>query len=1270
MGGTGLNYRTPTTIKRRNIMNFRKKASLNRLLMIVIAICAFAGASFAQISVNITGPGYTVTTAPSGSFTVTATVTGNSIAKVVFYRNDVPYLTDTSYPYQLSQNQLGQDTYTYRARAYNTAGDLADSAEFKLTVETPYVLKMGVGLLQTPPPNAPPVPSTDGPDRFVDHTSQIRAAVKYISEELGGGTLFFPCPQPFLPTTHYPPNIRDVAIYNISNTIYIPSNVTLQGESAEESVGRCRIYWNNDIIKGDRGCREAGSPLQDKAMFNVEGDKARVRFKDLWLFSRTRGRDCPNFGTASQIYGDNTTAVLMDAQTYGNISDVIFENVSITAFTYGISAVGNSISEIKMRGIRPFANFRQLSINATYAYDWDVQNFNISGMLSAENQAERQGAVEIKNAGAPATYTGENKKLKFLQLNCNGNFENEYPPFCVKVEKHGGLYFRQLHHEGVDSAIKVMDISSGSNPRSNPDPIVLESSVATGEFRDPSMKLYLIGSGITAAPEIASPGLDEGRLRFFDAGVNSTLVDCGDVHWDLTPVYPTPTPTPEPTPQYEDLKMLFTHSERNRASFFAQSGGVSFIKPHTYCPSGVSGSPNINEIGGEYFDNGVLPTEAGTYSNVLNASNCQSHSGNYADCLEDLLDDGGSVYIDGSFTVNRTVNIPSGSQILGSSGSALVLSHNVNDAIVPLLQIDIPVGTNALPRVSNIVIRNLALKTNRNDTIGIALVNKELYSVGVSSDIHFSGVSFQGFGTGIYAGRIQNGGEADPMIDGVSLKHLSFFSNDTGVEIFSSNASNWNIMDLNIESDSFEAEGWYQTNGGYQGFQRVSCQGTKTNNMKDCLRLGMTSGTYLTDLKPTQYVTNALTIGENGTVHTGIYEGYVFTTLLVRDSDFTSTTEEEGRMNVLGKAFITSMNNKYSYFNVESTYKGNESRLTYCGDTYTGGSPYPGLDNRHQNLWVGVPTLTRVQCGTRPMPWDDAIRWGGEGKDQPLVGNFYDDVREDFVIYRGGAQSQFLIKQAGGTGSSTINWGTDDDVPMIGRFYPNTRSQVVIWRPSKGQWWVNDPNTSATYVWSWGISEDIPFVGNFLDESGSVPGNKDEIAVYRPSTKTFWILNPRSGTYTSLVRTANYGTNIQVGDFLGVGYDQIAQYTTGVWNIINPRTGSTYTASLGQSGDVPVAGKYLPQLSGKDACTQIGVWRPSTQEFLVADPFSNCGTRSTSVIWGSNNDFNAQPYDDDIPLTINTADGTLRRPTAYRPTKGAFPYSIANGQWWVRDPIP
>ena len=1239
-------------------MKFRLQELLSYLMAIAIALIAFNTDAYAQMSVSISGltSGTTMNAPTSTPFNLTATVSNNAnpLTKIVFYRNDVAYKTFTgsSTSGAITEYQLGQDTYTYRARAYDSNGTWADSPDIKLTVEYHQTRIFMMGSIINGV-------QTNGPSNnyTFDHTQQIQSAVTYISGQ-GGGTLYFPCTFP---------TGQGYAAYNIRNTITIPSNVTLQGESAEDTIGRCQILWNDvswNPFPPDEtdppitpDCYDNPNtntyPLRNKPMFKVEGNASRVRFRDLWLYSRSSGKNCYPRYDWERIANENTTGVLMDSQG-GKISDIIFENVSVTNFTYGIKAVGNEISDVKMRAFRPNSNHRQLYIDATYAYDWDVQNFSVTSMM------EQQGAVEIINAGAPASTSSENKKLKFMQLNCAGD-KSQTPAFCVRVEKHGGLYFRQLHHEGVDNALIVHDISGRTGgPNTNDDPIIFEHGVATGEFRDASMKLYLIGNAVFAAPEIAQPELDTGRLRFIGNGVNSTVVDCGDVHWDVTDINGG-------APAWTDLQMLFTHSERNRSSFFADSQGYSYVKPHTICPSGVAGLNDVDKVGGEHFNTGVMPMETNLpYSNIFGPLDC-SGATDCATKLQALLNrlgtetNGGTVYIKGSVTVDGTITIPTGRQLVGAPGAELVLS--TSDPNLRLLRINA-----ALPsehRTSGIVIRNLKLRKAQAGTgTGLAIIGANHTDPGGASDMHFSGLTVEGFDKGLEIAPYSTT-TAQPMVDGLSWKNNSFVNNKTAVSIFSGNFSNWNVMNLSMESNSAGAVGWYQLYGGHLVQQNVTCKGTSSNPMNDCIKLDM-AALYLTGLKKMQHVTNALTFGVNGVLgYPAPYLSVHYANSVVRNNDFSSSVAGMSRVNLLGKAFITSMNNRYSYFNVSPGPEAKFSRLTHCGDTYDGGIAYPGLEDRHPNLYVGVPTPTRIQCGTRPIPWDDAIRWGGNAGDQPLVGNFFDDVREDFVIYREGPQSQFRIKQAGGTGGEYIMpWGMTGDKPLIGRFFPGERAQIVVWRPSNGHWYVTKPNTADYQAWQWGMSGDIPFIGNFIDESssGSVTGNKDEIAVYRPSNRTFYFYNPRSGKWDYITRNADHGTNIQVGDFLGTGYDQIAQYNNGVWNIVDPRTKLPYTPNHGVLGDVPVAGKYL---SG--ACTQLGVWRPSTQEFLVKDPSTSCGSREQSMIWGSNNDFGGSQYADDIPLRINTADGSLHRPTSYRPTKGAFPDSISNGQWWVHD---
>ena len=1288
-------------------MKFYRNNFLFGGIALALAIVIFSGTAFAQFSVSVSGSSPTsaplpaATPAPSGQFTITATVTNvpNSLVKVVFYRNDVPYQTSTgsNLTPTLAQNDLWQDSYTYRARAYDSSGAWADSGDIRLAVETPRVFTMGVGITYPSPyPGPSPTPpATSGAQRDHDHSDEIQNAVNYLNQ-LGGGTLYFPCRGGRIGNAPY---ADPTSIYNIRKTITIPANVTLQGESSEEVVGQCQILWadvdwytttpiqTNPDKPPPPDCHDNPPtrqfPLTNRPMFRLSGNTNRVRFKDLWIYSRSSGRNCYPRYDLERIAGEDTVAVLLDAQLRSSLSDVVFENVSISNFTYAVKAVGRSVSDVRIRGLRPVGNTKALSINATYAYDWDVQNVNATLLTGQE-------AVEIVSAGAPTLPPVGNPKLKFLQVNCGGD-TTRTPGSCVRVKKHGGLYFKGLFHEGLDQALVVENFASAADetnniPIVNTEPIVLEYGVATGEFKNASMKLYLIDNAVAAAPEISAPNLDKGRMNFTGAGVNSTVVDCGDLHHDLSDVDGYPTVG-------SDLQMSFTHSERNREGFFMPTvtplGTKFFPKPHTICPSGQAGVPNINEVGGEYFNSGVLPTERFLpYSNVLTAgSNCTSPA-TCAAALQSMLNDSynrGTVYIDGSVTVDRTIFIPSGRQLVGGKTAAGVESELVLSNFIPtcdivsctqeLLRIDVPLGT----RTSSIAVRNLKLKNSHtaSPVIALAIIGDRYPSASASSDLHFSGLTIEGFNKGLKVAPFEAiAGSGNPMVDGCSWKHLRFVNNQTAADLASANLSNWNVMDLSMKSNTSNAVGWDELYAGTV-MQNIACEAS-AGKMTHCIRLKM-AGLFLTDFRKAVNVVNALTFGEGATVFENPYKALVYGNVALRNNDFSSDDPDLNRVNSAGKVHLMSMNNRYKNFAAASgIYEGNLSRVTYCGDDFGGVSnpAFPGLADEHPNLYVGVPTLTRNKCGVRAKFWEPVVRWGGEQRtaavddyydtDQPLVGNFYDDSREDIVIYRAGSPSSFFIKKSGGTETMQINYtisAAADDKPLIGRFFPNERAQVAVF--NAGQWWVKDPDSAGSYLWNWGLSGDVPFVGNFIAEYGtSITGNMDEIAIYRPSSRTIWIENPRSGQYFAFPRGADYGSVIQVGDFLGAGYDQIAQVKNGVWTIIDPRTAAEYTDTLGVDGDTPVAGKYLP-----GTVAQLGVWHPETQEFIVKN-LGACGTCVSKLKWGSNNFGTATHADDDLPLRINLeTNGTLHRPATYRQKKGLYKWGIANGQWWIHDPF-
>jgi hypothetical protein len=436
----------------------------------------------------------------------------------------------------------------------------------------------------------------------------------------------------------------------------------------------------------------------------------------------------------------------------------------MTGFTFGVRAsactdyedfedctqTNNEITGIRMRGIKPSINHRQLFVNARYAYDWDVQNFNISTMAGG------QGAVEIVEAGKPGSPVSENTQLKFLELNCNA-FSTE--AFCVKVQKHGGLYFKLLHAEGPRHAFDVVDMGFVQNS----DPIILEASVATGLFKDASMDLYMVGNFAGAAPEPDETRWG-GRMEFEGAGVQADVYDCGDVWGDRTDVDPADDPA------WEDWQMSFTHTERNRVTFFARnSEDEPVYKPHTPCPA------NIDDIGGDFFDTGVMPTEllydsngpntsggdmlpAYTWPIVYQPCGIVPNTVDITDELEDALAERGTVYVDGCVEITRNLVIPSGKQVIG--GPNLEIFYDGSEASV--FTINAPL----VNRTTSVILRNLKM-TGSGTKAAISMLGVAT-GVGLLSDVHLSGLTITNFGTGLAI----DPDDYNPMLDSVVIRIL------------------------------------------------------------------------------------------------------------------------------------------------------------------------------------------------------------------------------------------------------------------------------------------------------------------------------------------------------------------------------------------------------------------------------------------------------------------------------------------------------------------
>ncbi|WP_220369774.1 Ig-like domain-containing protein [Paludisphaera rhizosphaerae] len=220
-----------------------------------------------------------------------------------------------------------------------------------------------------------------------------------------------------------------------------------------------------------------------------------------------------------------------------------------------------------------------------------------------------------------------------------------------------------------------------------------------------------------------------------------------------------------------------------------------------------------------------------------------------------------------------------------------------------------------------------------------------------------------------------------------------------------------------------------------------------------------------------------------------------------------------------------------------------------------------------------------------------------------------------------------------------------------------SQSQAILYlrnsSANSGQWFGRRTPPSLVPIWfpngtKVGLVTDIPLAGDF-DGDG-----KEDIVTYRPGDSTWVVWRSTQGGLVFKFGTANSSQPV-VGNFDGPGASEYGVFDlvggVGKWSLTSA-TGTVKNYTFGQTGDVPLVGDYLGL--GYD---QIAVYRPSTGQFIAF----NRSTSTSSVV--ATLPANQVPapgmYDNWISFKTNQPYKMI--PAVFNPATGVFTIARLSG---------
>jgi uncharacterized delta-60 repeat protein len=205
-------------------------------------------------------------------------------------------------------------------------------------------------------------------------------------------------------------------------------------------------------------------------------------------------------------------------------------------------------------------------------------------------------------------------------------------------------------------------------------------------------------------------------------------------------------------------------------------------------------------------------------------------------------------------------------------------------------------------------------------------------------------------------------------------------------------------------------------------------------------------------------------------------------------------------------------------------------------------------------------------------------------------------------------------------------------LPIRSDFDGDGRSDIAVYRPSSGVWYVLNSSNGAFSAQPFGTNGDIAAPGDFDADK------KTDYAVFRPSTGYWYILNSSDNSF----RAEHFGSTGDVpvaADYDGDTKTDIGVFrpSQGVWYILRSSDNGFQAQSFGTSADKPVPGYY-----DEDGKADMAYFRESNGRWDWLESSSNL--------------YNARVFgtSGDLPVPGNYDDDGKYDVAVFRPSAGSW----------------